>query len=151
MCESLIRSFPLSNLSKLLMVAHLSRATWAIHSRSLISSEQPERFAQSRSFFLSDLSELLTVAHLIWAKWANEPIPSPVLTDDSSVPHIATTSSSIPYVATTSSSLTLCCCLQPYHLLLCVATTSLYITLGCYNLILYNSICYNLVLYSLRC
>ena len=47
-------------------------ATWANPSRSLISSERPERFAHDRSFVLSDLSESLTVAHLIWAKWANE-------------------------------------------------------------------------------
>ena len=52
--------------------AHFSWATWAIRSRSLISSEQPERFTHGRSFVLSDLSESLTVAHLIWAKWANE-------------------------------------------------------------------------------
>ena len=129
---------------------------WIAH--SLISSEQPEQIAHNRSFVSSDLSDSLTVTpfplnnlsdslrvtHLSWAIWANcsqsliwfernERIPSPVLTDDSSIPHIATTSSSIPYVATTSSSLTLCCCLQPYHLLLCVATTSLSITLGGYN------------------
>ena len=70
--ESLIRSFPLSNLSKSLMVAHLSWATWAIRSRSLISSEWPEQFAHGNSCVLSDLSESLTVAHLIWAKWSNE-------------------------------------------------------------------------------
>ena len=71
----LIRSFPLGNLSDLsksLMVAHLSWAIWAIRSRPLISSERPERFAHGFSFVLSDLSESLTVAHLIWAKWANE-------------------------------------------------------------------------------
>ena len=51
--------------------AHFSWATWAIHSRSLISSEQPERFTHSRSFVLRDLSKSLTVVHLIWAKWAN--------------------------------------------------------------------------------
>ena len=51
-------SFPLSDLSELLMVAHFLWAPWSIRSRSLI--------------FLSDLSESLTVAHLIWAKWANE-------------------------------------------------------------------------------
>ena len=39
---------------------------------SLISSEQPEQFAQNRSFPLSDLSYSLTVAHLSWAIWANE-------------------------------------------------------------------------------
>ena len=69
--ESLIRSFPLSNLSKSLAVAHLSWATWAIGSRSLISSERPEWFAHGHSFVLSDLSKSLTVNHLIWAKWAN--------------------------------------------------------------------------------
>ena len=73
----LVCSFPLSDLSELLMVAHLSWVTWEIHTRSLISSEWPEQFAHGRSFVLSDLSELLTVAHLIWAKWANERIPSP--------------------------------------------------------------------------
>ena len=67
----------MSDLSQSLSVAHLSWATWAIHSWSLISSEQPQRFAHNRSFVLSDLSESLTVAHLIWAKWANEQIPSP--------------------------------------------------------------------------
>ena len=45
---------------------------WAICSRLLISSEQPERFTHDHSFPLSDLSESLTVAHLIWAKWENE-------------------------------------------------------------------------------
>ena len=70
--ESLICSFPLSNLSKPLTVAHLSWVTWAICSRSLISSERPERFTHGPSFVLSDLSELLTVAHFIWVKWANE-------------------------------------------------------------------------------
>ena len=73
----LVCSFPLSDLSELLMVAHLSWVTWEIHTRSLISSEWPEQFAHGRSFVLSDLSKLLTVAHLIWAKWANERIPSP--------------------------------------------------------------------------
>ena len=66
--------------------AHLSRATWANHLRSLICYEQPELFAHGHSFVLSnlsesltvahlsfsDLSESLTVVHLIWAKWANE-------------------------------------------------------------------------------
>ena len=70
--ESLIRSFPLSDMSELLTVAQLSSATWAIRSRLLISSERPEQFADGCSFFLSDLSESLTVPHLIWAKWVNE-------------------------------------------------------------------------------
>ena len=62
----------MSDLSKLLSVAHLSWGTWAIRSRLIICLVRPERFAHSRSFVLSNLSELLTVAHLIWAKWANE-------------------------------------------------------------------------------
>ena len=66
----------MSNLSKSLTVAHLSWATWAILSRSLIFLEKPERFATSRSIVLSDLSESLTVTKLIWAKWANKQIPS---------------------------------------------------------------------------
>ena len=66
----------MSNLSALLKVTHLSWATWAILSRSLIFLEKPERFATSRSIVLSDLSESLTVTKLIWAKWANEQIPS---------------------------------------------------------------------------
>ena len=70
--ELLIHSFPLSDLSESLMVAHLSWSTWALRSRLLISSEWPERFAHSRSFVLSDLSKSLKVAHSIWAKWANE-------------------------------------------------------------------------------
>ena len=49
----------MSDLSKLLTVAHLSWATWAIRSWSLICLEQPEQFAHNRSFVLSDLSELL--------------------------------------------------------------------------------------------
>ena len=74
------------NLSELLSVAHLSWATWAIHSRSLFWHEQPEQFAHLswaiRSFVLSDLSKSLTVVHLIWAiwaneRWANEWIPNP--------------------------------------------------------------------------
>ena len=70
--KSLICSIFMSNLSDSLMVAHLSWATWAIRSRSLICLERPERFAHSCSFVLSNLSESLTVAHLIWAKWTNE-------------------------------------------------------------------------------
>ena len=70
----LIRSSIMSNLSKLLTVAHLSFATWGIHSRLLIWHERPERFAHSHSFVVIDLSKLLTVAHMIWAiwLWANE-------------------------------------------------------------------------------
>ena len=72
----------MSDLSKLLTVAHLSWATWAIDSQLLFWHERPERFAHSCSFVLSDLSESLTVTHLIWAIWANEQmtderIPSP--------------------------------------------------------------------------
>ena len=62
----------MSDLSEWLMGAHLSWATWALHSLSLFWYEQPERFAHSRSFVFSDLSKLLSAAHLIWAKWANE-------------------------------------------------------------------------------
>ena len=62
----------MSDLSKLLTVAHLSWATWVILSQSLISSERPEWFAHGHSFVLSDLIKSLTVAHLIWAKWADE-------------------------------------------------------------------------------
>ena len=71
--NSLICSFFMSDLSKLLTVAHLSWATWAIDSQLLFWHERPERFAHSCSFVLSDLSESLTVAHLIWAmsKWVN--------------------------------------------------------------------------------
>ena len=65
-------SFIMSDLSKSLMVTHLSWATWVIRSRSLICLERPEPFAHCRSFVLSDLTESLTVAHLIWAKWAIE-------------------------------------------------------------------------------
>ena len=67
----------MSDLSASRMVAHLSWATWAICSQSLICLERPERFPHSPSFVLNDLSELLTVDHLIWAKWANKQIPSP--------------------------------------------------------------------------
>ena len=82
--ELLIRSFIMSDLSILLTIAHLSWATWAIPSRSLISYERNELFAYGRSFVLSDMSESLTVTHLIWAKWANEQwanerIPSPAV------------------------------------------------------------------------
>ena len=79
--KSLIRSFPLSDLSESHTVAHLSWATWAIRSRLLISSEGPERFTHGRSFVLSYLSKLLTFAHLIWAKWANEQISDEQIRD----------------------------------------------------------------------
>ena len=52
--------------------AHLSWATWANRSHSLICHEQTERFAHSCSFVLSYLSESLTFAHFFWAIWANE-------------------------------------------------------------------------------
>ena len=54
------RSFAMSDLSNLLMVAHLSWAIWAIRSQSLICPERSEQIAHSRS--------------LKWAilnKWAN--------------------------------------------------------------------------------
>ena len=59
--------------------AHLSWATLANCSQSLICHEWPERFAHSRSFVLIDLSESLTVAHLIWAneRMSNEWITNP--------------------------------------------------------------------------
>ena len=44
-------------MSKLLTVAHLSWATWAIHSRSLICPERSEWIGHSCSIDLSDLSE----------------------------------------------------------------------------------------------
>ena len=70
----LIRSIIMSDLSKLLTVAHLSWANWGIHSQLLFWHQRPERFAHSHSFVLIDLSKLLTVAHMIWAiwLWANE-------------------------------------------------------------------------------
>ena len=46
--------------------AHLSWTTWANHSRSLISHEQPEQFAHGASFDMSDLSDSPTVTHLSW-------------------------------------------------------------------------------------
>ena len=52
------RSFVMSDLSDLLTVAHLSWATWAIGSQSIICLERSEQIAHSRSF---DLIE-----------WANE-------------------------------------------------------------------------------
>ena len=55
--ESLIGSFIMSDLSESLTVTHLSWATWAIRSQSLICPEQSERIAQIRSFDLSDLSK----------------------------------------------------------------------------------------------
>ena len=64
--NSLDRSFLVSDLSKSLMVAHLSWATWASRSQLLICPERSEWISHSRSFDLSDLS-----------KWANEQIPNP--------------------------------------------------------------------------
>ena len=65
------RSFIISHLSKSLLVAHLSWATWAICSWSLICLDRPERFAHRCSFVLSNLSESLLVAHLSWGEiWA---------------------------------------------------------------------------------
>ena len=58
--DSLIGSFIMSDLSKSLTVPHLSWATWAIRSQSLICPERSEQIAHSCSFDLSDLS-----------KWAN--------------------------------------------------------------------------------
>ena len=52
-------------------IAHLSWATWANCSRSLICHEWPEQFTHSCSFNISDLSDSLTVAYLSWAIWAN--------------------------------------------------------------------------------
>ena len=49
----------MSDLSDSLIVTHLSWATRAIRSWSLICLEQPEQFAHNRSFVLSDLSESL--------------------------------------------------------------------------------------------
>ena len=45
-------------------IAHLSCASWAICSQSLISSERPERFAYVRSFVLSDWANCSQL--LIW-------------------------------------------------------------------------------------
>ena len=56
--DLLIRSFIMSDLSKLLTVPHLSWATWAICSQ------------YCNSFVLSNLSESLTVAHFSIATWA---------------------------------------------------------------------------------
>ena len=58
MSDSLICSFIMSDLSKLLTVPHLSWATWAICSQ------------YCNSFVLSNLSESLTVAHFSIATWA---------------------------------------------------------------------------------
>ena len=71
--KSLIHSFPLSNLSKLLMVAHLSWATWVIRSRSLICLERYERIAHSHSFDLSEMSQWSNERMSEWAmsEWAN--------------------------------------------------------------------------------
>ena len=68
----LICSFIMIDLSKLLTVAHLSWATWAIHSQLLFWHEWPEQFAHSCSFVLSGLSKSLTIAHMIWVIWAND-------------------------------------------------------------------------------
>ena len=40
---------------------HFRWATWAIRSRSLVSSEWPEQIAHGRSFLVSDLSDMLTL------------------------------------------------------------------------------------------
>ena len=65
------RSFVMSDLSDSLMVTHLSWATWAIGSQSIICLERSGRIAHSCSFDLSKMSK--------WAneQWANEQIPSP--------------------------------------------------------------------------
>ena len=55
-------------------IAHLSWATWANCSRSLICHERPGGFTHGCSFNMSDLSNSLTVAHLSRAFWANERI-----------------------------------------------------------------------------
>ena len=70
--KSLMCSFIMSDLSKLLMMAHLLWVTWAIRARLLFWHEWPDQFARSCSFVLSDLSKSLTVAHLIWSIWVNE-------------------------------------------------------------------------------
>ena len=55
--DSLICSFIMSDLSKLLTIALLSWATWAIWSTLLICPEQSEKITHSHSFVLSDLSK----------------------------------------------------------------------------------------------
>ena len=59
------------NLSKSIMVALFSWATWANCSWSLFCHEQPEQIAHGCSFVMSNLSDLLTVAHLSWTISAN--------------------------------------------------------------------------------
>ena len=71
--DSLICSFIMSNLRKLLMVALLTWVTWAIRSQSLICPERSEQIAHSHSF---DLSELIERAN---ERWANKRIPNPAL------------------------------------------------------------------------
>ena len=62
------RSFPLSNLSESLTVAHFLWTTWVIRSRSLICLERSEQIAHSRSF---DLSEMSKMSKWAMSKWAN--------------------------------------------------------------------------------
>ena len=66
----------MSNLNESLTVAHLSWATWAIRSRSLICIEQSEWIARSHSFDLSEMSEMSKWAN---EQWANKRIPCPVI------------------------------------------------------------------------
>ena len=61
----------MSYLSKLLMVALLSWATWANSSRLLFHHERPEQIAHGYSFVMSNLSKSLTVALLFRATRAN--------------------------------------------------------------------------------
>ena len=49
----------MSDLSELLTVTHLSSASWAIHSQSLICLEQSERIVHSCSFDLSEFPALV--------------------------------------------------------------------------------------------
>ena len=58
-----IRSFLVSDLNDLLMVAHFWWATWTICSWLLIFRERPGRITHGCSFFVSDLGESLMVAH----------------------------------------------------------------------------------------
>ena len=50
---------------------HLSWATWANCSQSLICHLRLEEFTHGCSFDMSDLSKSLTVTHLSWLIWAN--------------------------------------------------------------------------------
>ena len=102
MCDSLIRSFLMSNLSNLLMIthflwatwanrswllsfgerpkgfahiAHFWWATWAIHSRSLICLEWSERIANTRSYDLSKMSEW-AMSKWAMSKWAMSKFPA---------------------------------------------------------------------------